>query len=1822
MNLAYNTISKSLSVLFLLCIIPSIYSRPFLDDVWGAVEYVLNGGSLTSIEKIPMNEELKQTGLNFIENKTVFYTKQVKQELKTEYTDIFNPMIIKEILKIIPETYSNEFFKDYKPLISQIKKRPGIHRLENETTEELYAKYENDINNFIPEFKELIRNKFYYDDTSFDFTYDLGMGMVGNKLLGKIPGVVKSIMLDEVGYFSGNNTEDFLQTAESELKSCGENKVNMDKTKVYSNKIEYVPWDIRVNVMFNSVIYKDDFDFTKANYNQEFSLVSQNGDYYCKTKVDSSLFNKKENKLTIMFPHNCIQPNQQSLSFTLTMNTKRKMKMITFIRTYTFTDVNVTILDDRHILNNNILSNVYYDNEKNSFFAFSLLTLNQEYQSGDTIIEYSFNKKQYQRELLTSTNNYSLSLIKEQDSLIDFILYTKENKILFAVENCLLKSLGNMVEMFVEKNAYYGYNENFYMKLLFNVDVTNEHVDFYYNNEYIGKKIIGMDNIEIKLPKVDSNVISKITYKIGDVTYPGFSIYQGLIGGVDGQEIEKFLSEYFINTIKTYGLKLNEKQLNVIETYINEFRNQLNIISDSLCSQLEMINEFKEILSDVFSTIQDKCNNDETIEAFVTEILGDYSSINSGINKVIPGMNRNDIIQDTKEILGQVLVTKVSNEMLDVLAVQVSQGLFMYSDYESANILASKIKNKIIEIIKSECNNISTNHNIQQINDNAFIEIKQKQIVSWSPSNITIIFKEEQISFYKEETITIGLVRKNGVKMIWESSLTYPSALSEQTFTIPANTFKYIENEILPESNIYILAYKIDTNIITIPNASIEVVKHITCPNPFKNALTSSITYIYDSFELYDSTYEAIIIENENTLLTLPQYGKVYSVIIPTETNILYANEEVIFIESITAVPDTYIYLSNSKTPIHITLKSNAYPISVSISTERDMIGVYQLENKSTVISVDINEIILPSDKKLDFYLEYKRYKMKAFTIYISNYLSDINNKDITIPIFDTLYEWLPPCAQYSVKYSQIELFTQLQLTNLDTNISAFTSDYEVAIDEDNYEILIQNSLTDKFLEIHNDQSWKYKTYGKTYTALEILLDKMISLISFETINNTLITNVNDLITNNEIISNSISTFIETISQQLQNIVDTTNEDKYKSITKQIITEMTYIYTYKLLFTNIQAQYLNKLRSFTNTYITSFYNNNIITNKRFPININNPDIQTDKLDIIELNKVINLTLPYEYIANIERDEIYEFMLININSDKEACTVKADTSYLHSIILSFPSSCAAYNTNSEKNKYILGYRMNSTWLEHTIYNLYKFTNIIIESVDYKALPKADSSVFLNYELFPLNKYHFIQEPKQNPNTTDIFIQYRQSNKAFTSVPPSTVKSSLDFIVYNTTSKRILHADKGIVIISHKMRAINSKLLLKNAQNKVMSFGLVFDSNITDSKIINGIYQNREKLPCKQVNDTVITCNITSSTNKDFNLRGNNTSNNIFTNNITLSVIDEEDIWDNNQIQSCQYGLFAKDIKLNNNKPDLIKSLKASLISTDPPKSIDLLKTNHIITFPQIETYGRYNLILYDIDPDFPLISSPIIFATPHFDIVNKHIQLELPQSEEFAISINGVTCKQEEFKLKDKTSDQTDDIQCSSEINPQTSLYTCNINTKLNINNYELISGEHILDTLYVTIPFKNANFALTSIPLCVVALQGELNIFGITSSDYPVKFVDEVEFISVKQNTITKSSLELIENDSLLSTSVAFENDDEYYITMKYNGAVIELKDIVIKPSLDFFSFNEDNYIIINDSNKQPTSFDLYINLLFDYGDRKEIDFNIKDHSTVSCIIE
>ena len=68
----------------------------------------------------------------------------------------------------------------------------------------MYGKYENDINNFIPEFKELIRDKFYYNVDSFYFTYDLGIGFIRNNLLRKIKGVVKSIMLDEFGYLQFN----------------------------------------------------------------------------------------------------------------------------------------------------------------------------------------------------------------------------------------------------------------------------------------------------------------------------------------------------------------------------------------------------------------------------------------------------------------------------------------------------------------------------------------------------------------------------------------------------------------------------------------------------------------------------------------------------------------------------------------------------------------------------------------------------------------------------------------------------------------------------------------------------------------------------------------------------------------------------------------------------------------------------------------------------------------------------------------------------------------------------------------------------------------------------------------------------------------------------------------------------------------------------------------------------------------------------------------------------------------------------------------------------------------------------------------------------------------------------------------------------------------------------------------------------------------------------------------------------------------------------------------------------------------------------------
>ena len=49
--------------------------------------------------------------------------------------------------------------------------------------------------------------------------------------------------------------------------------------------------------------------------------------------------------------------------------------------------------------------------------------------------------------------------------------------------------------------------------------------------------------------------------------------------------------------------------------------------------------------------------------------MGKYYSINSGIKKIIPRINRNDMKQNNTEIRNKVLATNVSNEILDVLAI-------------------------------------------------------------------------------------------------------------------------------------------------------------------------------------------------------------------------------------------------------------------------------------------------------------------------------------------------------------------------------------------------------------------------------------------------------------------------------------------------------------------------------------------------------------------------------------------------------------------------------------------------------------------------------------------------------------------------------------------------------------------------------------------------------------------------------------------------------------------------------------------------------------------------------------------------------------------------------------------------------------------------------------------------------------------------------------------------------------------------------------------------------------------------------------------------
>ena len=228
--------------------------------------------------------------------------------------------------------------------------------------------------------------------------------------------------------------------------------------------------------------------------------------------------------------------------------------------------------------------------------------------------------------------------------------------------------------------------------------------------------------------------------------------------------------------------------------------------------------------------------------------------------------------------------------------------------------------------MRKACDLLSSDHKPITIVNDEYVEFKQKEIVEWYTSEITLILRDGQTSFEEFTEYTIGLTRKNGVTMYCQTAFTYLSSQSETVLSFPANCLTYIENEIIPESNVYVLSYMTSTSDIKVNlNATITVIKHKLCPNPFKHLISSNnVVYVFDSFELYDTSNEVVIIEhNSNAITKTPQYGQTFKVIVySAEAGVVYANENVLYIEDILATPETNIILPSNTNTIKVELKT------------------------------------------------------------------------------------------------------------------------------------------------------------------------------------------------------------------------------------------------------------------------------------------------------------------------------------------------------------------------------------------------------------------------------------------------------------------------------------------------------------------------------------------------------------------------------------------------------------------------------------------------------------------------------------------------------------------------------------------------------------------------------------------------------------------------------------------------------------------------------------------------------------------------------------
>ena len=972
---------------------------------------------------------------------------------------------------------------------------------------------------------------------------------------------------------------------------------------------------------------------------------------------------------------------------------------------------------------------------------------------------------------------------------------------------------------------------------------------------------------------------------------------------------------------------------------------------------------------------------------------------------------------------------------------------------------------------------------------------------------------------------------------------------------------------------------------------------------------------------------------------TTPQYGETFKVIVySNEGGVVYANENVLYIEDILAIPEINIILPSNTNTIKVELKTNENVNTSSPSTtpvvvyaEQTQLITSQFQVGSTVVvDLPLNDIINSNTNnnngQFNIYIEYHNYKTKSFTLYFPNYLSKIQNVEYTYQIFDTLYNWISLCSDIEISYTNIETTTTPHLTQLTESLTQFTSTYDISINESYYQNIIEQSILNIFLTANEDESWRDIVDDDDYPHKQFLLDKVMELFTSEQIHSTLLQYINDLLNENNDISTILTSFKTNLLNEIINTVNINEVQhyKYKSRIEMTIKDISIIYAQKILFIYLQQKYIDKLRTFTNTFVLDLYNA-ITSTQRIPIQITTQSIQTNKLELIPWNMLIHLHITDATVFNNPTNTNINFLLSDTTNDNDHCvtsvTITNPSSSSSSVAIPFPNNCITLQPDTS-NTYVLGYKESITWFDIPIEKIYQFTSINIKLIDPLTLPKPTNDIFTNYKQYPLDQVYFLNAPTQNPNA-NIFCEYKTNStndNTFQSSPSLTAKDFVSYVVYDTTSKQILHAEQDIMIISHELTLLNPTVI--HIKNKALLIGLSFDSDVSSYDLVNNIYVGSSKTSsnCIIKTNTIIECEIVFAYATIYKLQGR--SQTAHTNTVSITLIAETALWDPNTVNVCQYGLQPQQITLGGSNTTLINNVNAALISSNAEVTA-LTKHNNVITFPTIDSSDEYILSLYEVDPLYAIANTNIKFVTPYIDIKNKHIQIRGQANE--VIAIGGVICSIKGLRLKNVNTDISSDIICNENTESDNDdIYVCNVNTAINEGQYNLYNGDLIFDTFDATIPFTEGNFNFVSDSLCLVTSLTHANVFEITSTDYPVKYIDEVVFksLSTSSNIIT-TIINLSEDNSTLFSSVLFEIEDTYQPVLVYNGEEVVM-DVVVKPSSNLFAL-DNKYVVLpyTTAYGKESVIDIEVTLLFDYGNADVIVFNSNNNTnTVDCVVE